>query len=290
VFSRATALTRGVTARQFRTSVEHGDFVRFHGAWILADSARTLRASVQAALLHAGANAALTASPALVIHGLEIETGPVVLSVPEGAHRSIEGVVLLRDRKRPAVLHNVADLPIVPRERCVIDAIRLLGTEEGRAVVHEALRLGWTTSDRIEAWCERLKGHRGLPRLREQARYATSGTRAESERILYGLMQQAQLDGWRFNSEIRDGAGKLLGIADCANESLKLLVELDGMAWHTKDERFVRDRVRQNDFVAEGWTPLRFTYPQLINDPADVMARIRRETLKRTRARPPLAG
>jgi len=66
-----------------------------------------------------------------------------------------------------------------------------------------------------------------------------------------------------------------IGIGDIVFDILKLVVEVDGWAFHTTPERFQRDRGRQNRLVAAGWTVLRFTWRDLVERPGYVLATIR---------------
>ncbi len=82
--------------------------------------------------------------------------------------------------------------------------------------------------------------------------------------------------GWVFNAEIRSASSELLGIGDCVNFELKIVVEVDGWAWHTDTKRFQRDRERQNDLVHAEWIVLRFTWLDLSERPHHVIESIRR--------------
>ena len=80
--------------------------------------------------------------------------------------------------------------------------------------------------------------------------------------------------GWVFNAEIRSASSELLGIGDCVNFELKIVVEVDGWAWHTDTKRFQRDRERQNDLVHAEWIVLRFTWLDLSERPHHVIESI----------------
>jgi len=54
-----------------------------------------------------------------------------------------------------------------------------------------------------------------------------------------------------------------LGVADIAFEAARIIVEIDGQAWHFRPGHFQRDRTRRNDLVNAGWTVLRFTWADL---------------------------
>ena len=61
---------------------------------------------------------------------------------------------------------------------------------------------------------------------------------------------------------------------------VRLLVEIDGFAFHTDHARYVDDRERQNEFTVAGWTVLRFTWWTLTQEPEravrDIQATIAR--------------
>ena len=56
---------------------------------------------------------------------------------------------------------------------------------------------------------------------------------------------------------------------------LRIAIEVDGWAHHSDVDRFRHDRQRQNTLVALGWTVLRFTWTDLTDRPAYVIATIR---------------
>ncbi len=95
---------------------------------------------------------------------------------------------------------------------------------------------------------------------------AVGGARSAAERLAARLLQQAGIDGWVANAQIRDGRG-LIGVGDIVFGRLKLVIEIDGRAFHVTPEQFQTDRERQNRLVAAGWTVLRFTWRDLTQRP-----------------------
>jgi very-short-patch-repair endonuclease len=105
-------------------------------------------------------------------------------------------------------------------------------------------------------------------------REAARGTRSEAERVLARLLRSAGIRGWV--------AGMPMTLADGTHLELDLwfpvqrvVVEVDGKAWHVDDDRFQRDRVRQNALVTAGSTVLRFTWYDLTRAPRRVVATVR---------------
>ena len=66
------------------------------------------------------------------------------------------------------------------------------------------------------------------------------------------------------------------GRVDFAYPSVRLIIELDGRAWHTTLEAFESDRMRDNHAQLAGWRVLRITYRMLKENPQMVRDMIRR--------------
>ena len=61
---------------------------------------------------------------------------------------------------------------------------------------------------------------------------------------------------------------------DVAFPDIRLAIEVDGFAYHSGDERFQRDRSRQNLLIAAGWRVLRFTWADIEDRPEYVISSI----------------
>ena len=274
VFTRADALRCGISPKRFRVGVASGEWVRFRGVWRLADFPPSAASHVWAVLLRAGPRARVSGPTSLWFHGLRVRGTRIYISVPESRHVVVDGAVIIRDRRPDDGGVYVEGIPSVTRQRAVVDSLRLLPPTEGREVLHEALRRGWVDLGYLDQSCRDLKGHRGLVNLRRQTAYAHSGSRAESERVLLRLLRRRRLTGWRFNVAIHDRYGRLIGVGDCVHEASGIVVEVDGRAWHSTAQRFQRDRTRQNMLANGDWHILRFTWEDLTQRPAAVMASI----------------
>lgn len=62
---------------------------------------------------------------------------------------------------------------------------------------------------------------------------------------------------------------------DFAVEAVKLAIEIDGFAAHTRHAVFENDRTRQNALIRAGWTVLRYTPRQIRDSLSAVVAEIR---------------
>lgn len=288
VFTWSNAIDCGVSPQQFRTGTSRGDWVRFRGVWIMTHAARDRRALSWAALLKGGPAARLTGVTAVSCYGLEAVRFQVHIAMPTATRIAIPQATVLRDKFTVGAGQLSRGFPVVSRQRAVVDALRILDEAAGRSLLFEALRLRWVSVDDLEDWVARLKGHNRVGMLRQQISTARSGTRADSELVLQRIIQRARLGGWLFNHEIRAHDGRLIAIGDCVHREARVVIEVDGMAWHSTAERFQRDRSRQNALVNEGWHVLRFTWTDLVDRPRDVRAEIRK-ALRISRLRLPIA-
>lgn len=80
-------------------------------------------------------------------------------------------------------------------------------------------------------------------------------------------MTQAGITGWVVNTILPGSTA----VPDFLLERARLIVEVDGWAWHHTPERFQRDRSRQNGLILAGWRVLRFTWADLIERPEEVV-------------------
>ncbi|MGH3928512.1 MAG: endonuclease domain-containing protein [Pseudonocardiaceae bacterium] len=91
---------------------------------------------------------------------------------------------------------------------------------------------------------------------------------SHAERLLVRLLRAAGITGWEQNYPVQDY------LIDVAFPAQRVAIEVDGWAWHTTPDRFIRDRQRQNAVVNLRWTILRFTWHDLVGRPAEVINEI----------------
>jgi very-short-patch-repair endonuclease len=75
--------------------------------------------------------------------------------------------------------------------------------------------------------------------------------------------------------EVRVGH-RLVGRVDFAYPPMRVALEVDGYESHSSLAAFGRDRARQNELVAAGWTVLRFTWGDVVHRPHAVATAVRR--------------
>jgi very-short-patch-repair endonuclease len=192
--------------------------------------------------------------------------------------------VLLREAvdRRDLRIRNGA--PVTSLPRTVVDCLRVLPERDGLTLLDRALQVGWIDMPELTERARDLAGRRGAPRLVRLVRAVADGSRSTAERLLIGVLRSAAIVGWEANARIVDDRGRLLGVADVALRQAKVILEMDGWAFHVDPQRFQHDRHRQNLLVAAGWTVLRFTWRDLTERPGDVIATIVSVLAQRTMA------
>lgn len=157
-------------------------------------------------------------------------------------------------------------------------AIAQLLPGEGPALLDDAVRRRWVTVDMVAEAHRCLSPGRGSAIRSKILAAADGGAISEAERLLHRHLRAAGIRGWRANLSVRLGSVNRTG--DIVFIEVRLLVEIDGFAFHTDHARYVDDRERQNEFTLAGWTVLRFTWWTLTQEPEravrDIQATIAR--------------
>jgi very-short-patch-repair endonuclease len=63
----------------------------------------------------------------------------------------------------------------------------------------------------------------------------------------------------------------LEGLVDRAWEDVRMILEIDGRAWHAREAAMARDRARDRAAAAGGWLTLRVLDSEVAQDPAGVL-------------------
>lgn len=84
------------------------------------------------------------------------------------------------------------------------------------------------------------------------------------------ILRRNGITGWQVNTRVIAGGS----VPDFRFDAERVIVEIDGWAWHHTPDRFQRDRARQNELILQGWTVLRFTWFDLTQRPAEVLSQV----------------
>jgi very-short-patch-repair endonuclease len=157
-------------------------------------------------------------------------------------------------------------LPITSRRESLLDHLGSLAFGPASQLADRAIQRGWLTPRDLERRLRGEPGRTGNSVLRRLADQVGDGAAAKSERVLHGLLRRAGILDFEANADVW-ADGSFLGVVDVLIRRARLAIEVDGRAYHVDADRFQRDRTRQNDLVAAGWTVLRFTWQDLVERP-----------------------
>jgi len=274
LFTRAQARESSFTAKMIRARVRSGAWQPVNGRVLANVGVRlTPRIRDRAAQL-AVPGSVLAGASAARVWGIPTPDAAPCLALTRDGHPSLSGVRLLRtaiDRRDILMSDGSA---LTSRERTVFDCLRLLPVEEAADLLDRALQQRWITIENLTLRLHAHVGRLGAGQIRRLLRSVRAGTRSSAERLLAKLLRGAGIDGWVANLTIADERG-IIGVGDFVFGRARLVVEIDGFAFHTTPDRFQRDRERQNRLVAAGWTVLRFTWRDLNERPDHVIRTIR---------------
>ena len=236
------------------------------GVYVAADRDFTDSARVRAAVLSAGERAVLSGPAAAWWHGLT-SVPPTQIEVTLPRSRRVVPAPGVRLRRR-----DLAARDIVHRRGLDVTALPLTAieaaTECGFDVLDTALARH-TSLPAVRAAHRRNLGRRGSKKAGRMLEVAGCGARSDGERRLVNILRRNGITGWEANLRV-PGA-----VIDLAFRRRRVAVEVDGFAFHSDARTFRHDRRRQNLLVAAGWTVLRFTWHDLVEDECGVVARIR---------------
>jgi very-short-patch-repair endonuclease len=273
VISRAQALEAGLSRDQIDRRLASGTWLPLHKAvYLVAGFRRSDEARLRAASLWAGPDAVVHGASAAWWHGMHAHLPETItLTIPpRSRRRSPPPGVVVRRRTLPSTDVAVRlDVPIVTGPLAVLEAAVELGAG-GAVFLDRALQRHVRFPALYRAYSRNLGAH-GWKGATTLLVAAADRAGSAAERLMVRLLRSSRIHGW--TSQHPFGPYLL----DFAFPESRVVVEVDGWAWHVDVLRFQSDRRRQNALVAAGWTVLRFTWHDLTGRPAEVVAEIEAE-------------
>jgi very-short-patch-repair endonuclease len=227
--------------------------------------------AVHAALLSAGPSAVACGRTAAVVWRLDMLVEPrvVELAVPRGRSRSTLAGVVSFQRDCVATAVTRGGLRVTPPIQTLGFCARTRPSVEAVALVDSALRRRLVTIEELAAGARRGSAlHRAVVLADPR-----SGSVLES--ALRVLLAQHGLAPPEAQYVIR-GGGRFVARVDFCWPALRLIVEADGRRWHDPEDARTFDRRRANECASYGWRVLRFTWAEVLHEPAYVVACVRR--------------
>src|SRR3954471_10430369 len=199
------------------------------------------------------------------------EPGEVHVLVAGRNVRSRRGIRVHRTAHlHPADATRREGIPVTSLARTLLDLATTASPRQLVRAVEEA-QIHHHLSDRsLDEQFKRYPHHPGVKALKQATLTDPALTRSDAERRLVDLIRKAGLPPPETNTRI---AGHEV---DMVWRAHRLVVEVDGYAYHGTRAAFERDRRRDADLQAAGFRVLRITWRRLQDEPLAVAAALGR--------------
>jgi very-short-patch-repair endonuclease len=269
VVSRRQLLALGLGPDAIDRRIRSGLVRRLHRGVYLLGTVLGPHSREFAAVLAYGPGAALSHRSAASLWGLLPYSTPAPIDVTArgGDPRGRPGIALHRALLIPAELRTRHRIPVTSPARTLLDLAAISPRDLERALT-EAYARGVVRRRELQALITRRRRHRGARRLRALTEAPPALTRSEAERRFLALVRKASLPAPEVN--VRLEAYEV----DFLWRPQRLIVEVDGYAFHSSRRAFEDDRRRDADLAARGFHVIRITWWQIISEPEAVVGRL----------------
>ena len=276
VISLDQALEIGLSREAVRRRVANKQwFPMGHRVYQDASHQPTPRAELRAAMLSLGDGAVLVGEGAAWWWGL-LEERPRTFEIAVERQQRPRARTSLVRRTVPAADRTVVKgIRVTTPVPSVLDAAVGLGLIGGAALFDTALQRRRVTLDGLRHGRLRRSGRPGARLLDRLMALAEGGAVSEAERLAHEHLAAGAVVGWVANLplEVR-GFGH--AVADIAFREQKVIVEVDGWAYHRGRRAFLLDGPRQTAMTAAGWVVVRTHWHELTTEPEVFVANLRR--------------
>jgi very-short-patch-repair endonuclease len=281
VIARDQALELGLSAAQVRYRVRTDRWRRLgEGLYVVAGFPTSDRTALFAACLGPGQRAVVSHEAAAALHTLAtFPPGPVVVTVRHASAR-LDGLATVHQSRRLFADHivDVDGLPTTTVARTIVDLAARYRQPRLEVVVDDALaRRSLLIGELMSTFDDLVSpGRKGLAIVRRvlavrQPGYVAPSTASESK--LLRALRRGGLP--RPVLQFPHPGAEIVGFVDAAYPAQRLLVEVDGRRWHTRERDFARDRARDNAATAARYRTLRFTWDDVSRRPDWVADQVR---------------
>lgn len=275
VVTRRQALEAGLGASSIQRRVHVGLWARLHqGVYRVGPIPAPLEWA-SAACLAGGRDGLISHSSAAYLRGWIAGQPPfpVHLSLPGRRPRARSGLRVHGVRAFGAdEVDEVSGFPVTAPQRTLIDLAPLLATRDLERIVAQIRRNDELSAAQLDHLVVRYRGRPGARKLREivQQPGGARFTRSEAEARFLALVRTAELPVPRTNVAL--GPFEL----DAVWPRERVVVEVDGFAFHRSRDRFEADRRRDAWLVAQGYRVIRVTWRQLTRHPTRTAVQVGR--------------
>ncbi|MGH8823716.1 MAG: DUF559 domain-containing protein [Jiangellaceae bacterium] len=158
--------------------------------------------------------------------------------------------------------------------RTVVECARTCPIPQALAIADTAVRTALVTASELRQATGALRGT-GAGQARRVAGWVDARAASPLESALRGLLLHNGFT--QFEPQlIVVHEGRRIATVDLGDRASGLLLEADSFLWHGQRAALERDARRYDELVSRGFLVLRFSWEQVLSDPAWVLAMVRR--------------
>ncbi len=256
----------GLGARAIEHRIAVGRLHRIHkGVYAVGRRTLSRHGRWMAAVLACGPDAVLSHRSAAALWGLRQSAWKIEVTVPKDRRRA--EIRVHRAKLRDDEITREDGIPVTTVARTLLDLAAVIDRGQLARAVEQADRLRAFDLRAVEAVLSHARRRSGTVALRDVlAEYREpADIRSELERRFVALLPRSRLPTPHVNV--------LVGgfVVDFLWPQSRLVVELDGRAYHTSPRAFERDRVRDAKLQRAGYRVMRITHRRLRDDPAGIL-------------------
>jgi very-short-patch-repair endonuclease len=263
----ARQLVRLSSARQLRAAVAAGVVVRVgRGRFRTKDADKALKRAAELRGMASHLSAAQ-------VHGWEMPYAPSIPWITVPRQRQVP-----KERRAIVVWADLSDEGgfVTGKLRTVVDCGRRCEFVVALSVADSAIRCGDVDAEAFAKAAGQVRG-KGAARVRRVAEHASGLAANAFESALRGIALEAGLDA---RPQVPVTTGGIEIHPDVVDVDRRIVLEADSWEFHATKDAFQRDCWRYTSLTADGWTVLRFTWWQVMEQPDWV-----REVIERVVAR-----
>lgn len=296
-FSMAQCHERRISRRSVAALLAAEEIVRVHrGVYRMASGRETWQGRLMAAVLAAGPEAVASHAWAAKLHGADriwVPTTPEV-SIPWTRRVAIPGVSVHRSRDLESCDTTTKDrVPTTSGARTNVDLAARLSTAQIMALTDDLVCMRKTSRKwQHERACQLVEGRAGVDVILRITRPEAEGEFWSwlERRFHEDVISAFGLPVPSYNVPLHDDDG-LIGYADACWELVRsVVVELDGLRFHTLSKARGKDARKSNRYALSDRIPLRFTYLDVVEQPAQVARTVSAALQRASRSTPQPGG
>ena len=244
------------------------------GVYAVGHASVSLRGRYMAAVLACGADAALSHRPAGHLWGLRRESGPIAVTVPRG-RAGMSCLEIHRSRRQePDEFDRVDGIRVTSVARTLLDLAAVVRPPELVRAIDRAERLELFDLAAIEHLLLRARGRSGAAALRRAvADWRPRHTRSELEDRFQDLLQTTSLPS-PFSNVLLEGDQHVHEV-DAVWPACRLVIQLDGFAYHRTRRDRERDAATDADLELVGYRVVRLTWNEVTTHRVRTTRRLR---------------